>query len=412
MTTTASRHTRPRGARRAAIVTVITGIATLWAPATVAAAATSPASINVPRDFPAIQAAVNAAPAGATIHIAPGTYTEQLIVNKDLDLLGAGAAATTIKSPSTLTPFAVNTLTNSPITAIVRVGHGAHVHISGLTVSGPIPCDPIAGVAVVQAATLDLSDATVRDITHDAGCPETARSVTFGLPPYFLVEGVPGGATASGRVSHVLIDTYQDVALQAIGPRSAVPTSVTFSDNVIISRNLPIPTDQLSIFLAGRNLTARVTGNTVTGGSCDIPGCGPDPINENQAAGILAGGIGAGTTISDNHITGSDVGIYQLNSPNCCTITDNTLTDNRFFGIVIKTVTAAPTPTRSAAARSASASSRTPSTRQAPSAATSSPAPAWHPCARSNAADSPRPRRSYPRKASTTFGSSAIAAGR
>jgi hypothetical protein len=215
MTATASTHPRPRGARRAAIVTVMTGIATLWAPATVAATATSPTSINVPRDFPTIQGAVDAAPSGATNHVAPGSYSEQVVISRDLDLRGAGAGLTTIKSPPTLTPFAVNTLINSPITAIVRVGHGAHVRMSGLAVSGPIPCDPVTGVAVVQAATLDLFDADVRDITHDASCPElqTARAVVYGLPPYFRVAGVPGGATAFGRVGNVEVDNYQDVAL-------------------------------------------------------------------------------------------------------------------------------------------------------------------------------------------------------
>jgi len=32
-------------------------------------------SINVPRDFPSIQAAVNGAAPGATIHVGPGTCT-------------------------------------------------------------------------------------------------------------------------------------------------------------------------------------------------------------------------------------------------------------------------------------------------------------------------------------------------
>jgi parallel beta-helix repeat protein len=34
--------------------------------------------------------------------------------------------------------------------------------------------------------------------------------------------------------------------------------------------------------------------------------------------------------------SGSDVGVYQAFSANCCHISGNTLTDNRFFGIVIQ----------------------------------------------------------------------------
>jgi hypothetical protein len=117
------------------------------------------------------------------------------------------------------------------------------------------------------------------------------------------------------------VDNYQDVALQAVGPRVA-PSSVTFTDNVIIARSLPVPAEQVSIFIVG-GVTARVTGNMVTGGVCDIPGCSADPISELQAFGMFASPIGAGTTISGNHISGSDVGVYVFGSPNCCKIADN-----------------------------------------------------------------------------------------
>jgi parallel beta-helix repeat protein len=56
-----------------------------------------------------------------------------------------------------------------------------------------------------------------------------------------------------------------------------------------------------------------------------------------QSGGILVGPAIAGTTVSDNHVSGADIGIYQLfATPNCCTISDNTLQDNRFFGIAIQ----------------------------------------------------------------------------
>jgi parallel beta-helix repeat protein len=34
--------------------------------------------------------------------------------------------------------------------------------------------------------------------------------------------------------------------------------------------------------------------------------------------------------------TGADVGVYQVLSPNCCRIGENTLMDIRYFGIVIQ----------------------------------------------------------------------------
>jgi len=295
------------------------------------------ASIVVPRDFPTIQAAVDAAAPGDTITVRSGTYTEEVVIAKDLDLRGSGAGATIIRSPATLTPYAVNVRNGRPLTAIVRIGHGAHVRMSGLAVSGPIPCGLVTGIAVVQAATLQLSDSRVNDILPDgASCPAPPRgvSVSFGAPPRIQMDGV-AGTTANGRVTNVVVDGYQSEGLVATGPFGVSSSSVTFADNVITAGVPQIPTEQFDIDVFF-NAVAQVTGNTVSGGVCTIPGCGPDPINEFQAMGIFVGPGGAGSTFSDNLISGADVGVYQFGSPNCCRISENTLQDNRFFGIVIQ----------------------------------------------------------------------------
>ena len=79
-----------------------------------------------------------------------------------------------------------------------------------------------------------------------------------------------------------------------------------------------------------------MTGNTVSGGVCTVPGCGPDPISEFQAAGILLESSVPGSTVTDNNVSGSDIGVYDVFSPDCCKISGNTLRDNRYFGIVIQ----------------------------------------------------------------------------
>jgi parallel beta-helix repeat protein len=293
------------------------------------------ASVVVPRDFPTIQAAVDAATPGSTINVKSGTYTEEIVIGKDLNLRGAGAGATVIRSPATLTAYAAD-LRGRPFFAIVRVAHGAHVRISGLTVSGPDPCGFVQGVVAVQSAILELTDARVSQILPASTTCAAAlgTSVQFGLGDRAVIDG-ERGTTASGRVTGVVVDGFLDSGLRAVGPYGAAPTSVTFADNVITAGVPPIPAEQFGIYVF-LNAVAQVTRNTVSGGVCTIPGCGPDPINEIQAMGVLIDTAGPGSTVADNHISGSDVGVYQYGSPNCCRISENTLTDNRFFGIVIQ----------------------------------------------------------------------------
>jgi parallel beta-helix repeat protein len=292
-------------------------------------------TIVVPWDFPTIQAAVDAAAPGDTVSLKSGTYTEEVVIAKDLSLRGAGVGATVIKSPGTLTPHAAD-LRGRPFYAIVRVAHGAQVRISGLSVSGPDPCGFVQGIVAVQSANLELTDARVSDIVPASTTCSAAigTSVQFGLGDGAVIDG-ERGTTASGRVTGVVVDSFLGAGLRAAGPYGVPPTTVTFADNVITAGVPPIPTGQfgIDVFL---NAVAQVTGNTVSGGVCTIPGCGPDPINEVQAMGILVELAPDGTRISSNHLSGADVGIYQYGSPNCCQISENTLTDNRFFGIVIQ----------------------------------------------------------------------------
>jgi parallel beta-helix repeat protein len=294
------------------------------------------ASVVVPRDFPTIQAAVDAAAPGGTVNVKAGTYTEEVVIGKDLNLRGAGKGATVIKSPALLTPYAVDVRNGSPFTAIVRVGHGAHVRISELAISGPVPCGIVFGVAAVQSATLELTDARVSDVVPAATTcspPLIGKSVQFGLPPRIEIDGALG-TSASGRVAGVVVDTFLDAGLVATGAPGGPPSRVTFADNVVTAGVPQYPTEQfdINVFL---NAVAQITGNTISGGVCTIPGCGPDPINDFQAMGVFVS-PGGFATIADNHISGADVGVYQYASPNCCRISQNTLTDNRFFGVVIQ----------------------------------------------------------------------------
>lgn len=60
------------------------------------------AQLVVPRDFPTIQSAVDAATPGSTILIKPGTYTEELVIEKSRSFKPLHSfGGVTIRSPAT-----------------------------------------------------------------------------------------------------------------------------------------------------------------------------------------------------------------------------------------------------------------------------------------------------------------------
>ncbi|MFG2144289.1 right-handed parallel beta-helix repeat-containing protein [Streptomyces sp. NPDC048696] len=333
---------RPRGGhrRRRSVLACLSVLVALGAMVGIAPAARAAATLVVPRDYPTIQAAVNAAASGDTVVVRGGTYTEQVVVSgKNLRLRGVDEDSVIIKSPTALTPYAVNAHNNQPVTSIVRIAHGARVRMSGFTVTGPVPCGPlVSGVVALQAATLDLTDSRITDMRPAPSCPADqadGRGVAFGLPPFIRADGV-AGSTAFGSVSDVRVVRYQSDGINVNGPPSppqGKPTRVTVTDNVVVG-GTQIPGQQFGVSVG--SAVATVTDNTISRSVCTIPGCGPDPINDIQSGGILAAFTPPGSTFSGNHVSHTDIGIYQFAGPNCCRVTRNELRNNRFFGIVIQ----------------------------------------------------------------------------
>jgi len=285
----------------------------------------------VPLDFATIQAAVNAAAPGDTVNVAAGTFVGQVAINKDLTLHGAGAGATVIKAPPTLAAYGMRTSDSTPLTAIVQVGNHANVHMSGLDVTGPVPCPTVdEGIGVVEDANLDLSDARILNLLSP-GCTAEAYGMVFGADSRYAINGVPGGTAASGHVSHVVVDTYQSVGIVVVGPYGRAPSRVTLSDNTVNGGTPVDPAGQVGIWIR-LNAVGQVTGNTVSGAVCSDPGCGFDPIAEYQSSGIVVERAD-GSTVSGNHVSGADVGLFDNASG--VTVNGNSFVANNMFGLVV-----------------------------------------------------------------------------
>ena len=314
------------------------------------------ATLVVPVQFPTIQAAINAASPGEAISVLPGTYVEQLEITKNLTIEGSGVAKTVIKAPQTLVPFAsgqcgsistgnptfdallaqicaelTGSVSGTPLVAIVQITNGAHVTMSDLTVAGPVagmcasasPRNALQrprGISVVFGATLTLTDSRVTAIRDDPmGLCETGIGIYVGESRFTLP---PNGLEGHATIENVLVDDYENNGINVAGKGS----SGVVSGNVVRGAG-PVSSGQTGIEIF--EAVATVTENSVSGNLCIRPViCGPDFINQFQSCGICPLGAEAGTVISENKVFNNDLGITVGESVDCCTVTENRLTDN------------------------------------------------------------------------------------
>lgn len=301
-------------------------------------------------DYKTIQEAVDAAEPGSTIKVLRGTYKEEVVIPKDLTLEGDGVDKTIIRAPTELKKFFA---THNPgpggdnfrLTAVVRITDGAQVNLSGVTVKGPIPCaTEVSGIQVLKNATLNLSDSSISRLRAER-CADSreakGRGIVVGLPPHIKTDEGESGSTAHGTITNVAVDKYRAAGITVTGPRDEPHSTATISHNTVTGGVIDPITTQAGIWVDGRAVV-QVKENTVSANKCTPPKsapdlCGPDPLTQAQSMGIL---ILASTTgskeISQNHVSDNDVGVYQFASSNCCTISQNTLRNNDFFGIVIQ----------------------------------------------------------------------------
>jgi hypothetical protein len=116
---------------------------------------------------------------GDTILVDPGTYTEQVTINKSLTIQGNGAGAI-IQAPPTLA-----TADSFGLHVLVEVGNAVTVTMSNLTIQAP-STNINAGLLVVGGATANVTGTTVAHIHQDTS--------NFGLQTGF---GIQVGGTGS-----------------------------------------------------------------------------------------------------------------------------------------------------------------------------------------------------------------------
>jgi parallel beta-helix repeat protein len=112
--------------------------------------ARAPAVITVPTDYPTIQAAIYMAYPGDTIRVLNGTYTETLVVNNRVEIIGENKNTTIIDGNQTGTVILITT---------------GQVSISGFTIRNSAPGWPYSGI-VINANGANISNNIIENNDH------------------------------------------------------------------------------------------------------------------------------------------------------------------------------------------------------------------------------------------------------
>ncbi len=274
-------------------------------------------------DFCTIQAAVDdpATLDGHTLTADARIYQEQVNVTKSITLTGAGAGASTIQAPATLTP--------ATGAAIVTIrGAGVTARLSNFTLAGPGDgvCGTLrAGIAVQGGAQAVIRDNEIRDIRN---APLLACAQGVGIAVGNHAQASPGRA----EIANNQITGYQKagVVVSGAGAHAALtnnwiegagPTSVLVQNGVQVSYGA----------------TAAITGNTITGHVFT-------PFNL-VSTGILL--YQADADADGNLLRNNQVGLYLVDSSgvhegNTISVTTAALNSPGYWGIIVD----APPPGR------------------------------------------------------------------
>jgi hypothetical protein len=318
---------------------------TLWvspAPIVVASVVTNAAADSscATAAYHTIQSAISAAPAGATINICAGTYTEQLTITQSVSLVAVGAVTVALPaSPvnaTTACDTAPGTGSYQPDQDGVVICGAATVNITGLTVDAAWPMgtcyDSLYGILVAGGATLNFTNSSV---TAAGGVPLNGCQGGVGIQ-------VGMAWTTPVEVGHATllndsVSGYQKNGITVDGTGSSadiVDTTVTG-----IGATTQIAQNGIQI---SNGAFGAIVGSTISGNECDYPSvCGPDMLYNTQSAGVLFYGPALGSSVTASKIEDNDMGVYnEEDSPHAplvpvVSIDADTITNNRYEGVVL-----------------------------------------------------------------------------
>jgi len=240
-------------------------------------------TLRVPQDFPTIQSAIDAAPQGATVVVAAGSYRENLLILKPITLRSVRGARDTVIDGGSIGPVVV-----------VRGTGAERVVISGFTITkglnngafsgdgagnaGGIHMESVVGVVMdsvirdnvgclgsgisTLSAAVTIQRNQIRNNPKDPSCDGADGGGIFlrgdGVRPSTVVSNVVVGHRIGGRGA--------GVAVQGM-------TEVTIRDNIINGNDASSPGGGAGGgILVTEGTSATISGNVLIGNSAQSGG--------------------------------------------------------------------------------------------------------------------------------------------
>lgn len=285
--------------------------------------------------FATIQAAVTAAPAGSTINVCPGTYPEQVSINKRLTLQGVASGSlnqAVVTAPAGgIVANTVSLATAYPIAAQIYVHDATGVTIANLTVDGS-GNNGLTGCGAPNLVGIYYQDATgpIRDVVtrNQTSVPPNgcAQGTGMGIFVQSGVSLVTGGAgTSTVTVLNSSVHDFQKNGITG----NEVGTQLTVTSNEVRGQGPTKGASENGIQL-GFGATGKVSANTIMD---EI--WAPDTSSDSgdAATGILIFDV-ADASVLNNHVGNTQFGIAVAGDTTGAA--DNaTITNNTFDGTLI-----------------------------------------------------------------------------
>ncbi len=275
--------------------------------------------------FPTVQQGVYAVAPGGTVQVAPGTYTEQVTIDKAMTLTGAGEGQTTIDLPPS--PQAVPSALSghSTVYGIDVTAPASGVTISNLTVEGSSATNGVDGCQNGMAGIgFENASGTVDGVALPDWAPQSG--VGCGSGQGVQVETGTNG-TANVTVKNSAVTNYGKSGIFAGGAGAALTAT---GDTVTSSPTSGVATNGIEVDYGA---SGSVSGNTVSGNDYTGTVNSADP-QADYAAGVLLYGDGAnsvsvtGNTLTDNQIGVESVATNAVVSGNTISETGSGITDS------------------------------------------------------------------------------------